>query len=123
MRGTQRQQKSPSDHGLTIYDSLEKHPELFLSAAVLEKTLSEKLKGLKLDQPIRTRSKVVKSAICQALGYPVPKSFLKTQPRFVGQNFDVYTQKSNNLQIWNEALSASRRYVLVRVDENDLVTL
>lgn len=122
MRSTQRQQKSPSDHGLTIYDSLEKHPELFLSAAVLEKTLSEKLKGLKLDQPIRTRSKVVKSAICQALGYPVPKSFLKSKPRFPGQNFDVYTQKSNNLQIWNEELSAARRYVLVRVDENDNVT-
>ena len=122
MPNSQEQLKTPKDHGLTIYDSLEKHPSLFLSQEQLQKTLRTKLAGLKLDQPIRTRSKVVKTAICRALGYPVPKSFLKTQPRFVGQNFDVYTQKSNNLQIWNEALSASRRYVLVRVNENDIVT-
>lgn len=118
----QEQLKSPKDLGLTIYDSLEQHPSLFLSQNALQEKLRKKLVGLKLDQPIRTRSKVVKSAICLALGYPIPKSFLKSQPRFVGQNFDVYTQKSNNLQIWNEALNASRRYVLVRVDENDLVT-
>ena len=52
----------------------------------------------------------------------MPKSFLKSKPRFPGQNFDVYTQKSDNLQIWNEELSANRRYVLVRVDQDDLVT-
>jgi hypothetical protein len=112
--------KLPEELGLTIYDSLEKHQELFLSQSDLETTLREKLAGLKLDQPIRTRSKVVKTAICQALGYPVPKSFIKSQPRFPGQNFDVYTQKSDNLQIWNEELSAARRYVLVRVNEDDL---
>ncbi len=118
----QDKRKAPKDLGLTIYDSLTDHPNQFLSQSQLEQTLKEKLKGLKLNQPIRTRSKVVKTAICQALGYPVPKSFLKSQPRFPGQNFDVYTQKSNNLQIWNEALSASRRYVLVRVSDDDLVT-
>ncbi|MFK7769913.1 MAG: hypothetical protein AB8B55_22085 [Mariniblastus sp.] len=121
-RHMQDQRKSPKDLGLTIYDSLTDHPDCFLSQTELEQTLQVKLKGLRLNQPIRTRSKVVKTAICQALGYPVPKSFLKSQPRFPGQNFDVYTQKSNNLQIWNEALSASRRYVLVRVSEEDLVT-
>ena len=108
--------------GLTIYDSLDNHPELYLSTVQLETKLRAQLAGLKLDQPIRTRSKVVKTAICQALGYPVPKSFLKSQPRFPGQNFDVYTQKSNNLQIWNEALSADRRYVLVRVNQDNIVT-
>ena len=112
----------PKSLGLTIYDSLDDHPELYLSTTQLETILRVKLAGLKLDQPIRTRSKVVKTAICQALGYPVPKSFLKSKPRFPGQNFDVYTQKSNNLQIWNEELSASRRYVLVRVDQNDILT-
>ncbi len=65
--------------------------------------------------PLRTRSKVVKSAVCEALGYPTPLAFKQTQPRFPGQNFDVYVQKSNNLQVWNEALVASRRYVLIRV--------
>ena len=38
-----------------------------------------------------------------------------------GQNFDVYIQKSNNLQIWNEELDASRRYVIVRVDEDNRI--
>ena len=117
-----RQTESLKTLGLTIYDSLDKHPNLYLSTTELESTLRLKLAGLKLDQPIRTRSKVVKTAICQALGYPVPKSFLKSKPRFPGQNFDVYTQKSDNLQIWNEELSANRRYVLVRVSQDDIVT-
>ena len=119
---SQANEDDPKTLGLTIYNSLDNHPELYLSTKQLETTLRLKLAGLKLDQPIRTRSKVVKTAICQALGYPVPKSFLKSKPRFPGLNFDVYTQKSDNLQIWNEALSADRRYVLVRVNQDDIVT-
>ena len=106
----------------TIYDSLSDSPELFLPTQTLEAVLRQKLKGTLLDQPIRTRSKVVKSEICKALGYPVPRSFLKSRPRFPGQDFDVYVQKSDNLQIWNEELSANRRYVLVRVGEDNTVT-
>jgi hypothetical protein len=64
----------------------------------------------------------VKGAVCEALGYPIPLSFRRCQPRFPGQNFDTYVQKSNNLQIWNEQVSASRRYVLIRVDDNQIVT-
>jgi hypothetical protein len=78
--------------------------------------------GLVLNQPLRTRSKVLKSKVCSVLGYPIPASFKKTQPRFPGQNFDTYVQKANNLQIWNEEVSSSRRYVLIRVDEKDVVT-
>jgi hypothetical protein len=103
---------------LTIYDSLELLPELVVPAAELESILKESLDGMLLDMPLRTRGKHVKTAICKALGYPAPRSFKKTQPRFPGQDFDVYVQKSNNLQIWNEALSANRRYVLVRVNED-----
>src|SRR5205807_8410871 len=108
--------------GLTIYDSLQQRLDLFLNDEELERTLNRGLHGLVLDQPLRTRSKVVKSRVCEALGYPIPKSFKKSQPRFPGQNFDTYVQKSNNLQIWNEEVSPSRRYVLIRVDENDKVT-
>ena len=93
---------------LSIYDPLEPRPELKFPTTDLERILNSKLIGLLLDQPIRTRSKVVKTAICKALGYPVPPSFRKTRPRFPGQNFDVYVQKSDNLQIWNEALAAGR---------------
>ena len=107
---------------LTIYDSLDGSPELLIPTAGLESILRSSLQGMLLDFPIRTRSKYVKSAICEAIGYPVPKSFRKTQPRFPGQDFDVYVQKSNNLQIWNEALDANRRYVLVRVGDDLRVT-
>ena len=108
--------------GLSIYDSLQAHLNLFIADEDLENILNKGLRGLVLNQPLRTRSKVVKSKVCEVLGYPVPSSFKKTQPRFPGQNFDTYVQKSNNLQIWNEEVSPSRRYVLIRVDDNDKVT-
>jgi hypothetical protein len=110
-----------SSSGLTIYDSLETRPELYLETRALERILNRALVGLDLNYPIRTRSKVLKSSVCQAMGYPVPKSFRKTQPRFPSQNFDTYVQKSNNLQIWNEEVAPSRRYVLVRVDNDEIV--
>ena len=71
--------------------------------------------------PLRTRSKKVKSEICNALGYSIPSSFKKTQPKFSGQRFDVYTQKSNNLQVWNEDLDLTRRYVLLRISNEDII--
>ena len=114
--------KAISSSGLTIYDSLETRPELYIDTRALERILNQALVGLDLNYPIRTRSKVLKSSVCQALGYPVPKSFRKTQPRFPAQNFDTYVQKSNNLQIWNEEVASSRRYVLIRVDDNQVVT-
>lgn len=110
--------------GLSIYDSVDDRPDLLIDHTSLERILNVALVGLDLDYPLRTRSKVAKAAICQALGYPIPKSFKRTkgQARFPGQNFDTYIQKANNLQIWNEKVSASRRYVLIRVDDNSAVT-
>jgi hypothetical protein len=35
--------------------------------------------------------------------------------------FDTYAQKANNLQVWNEELSPSRRYVILRVDEAEQI--
>ncbi len=110
------------ESGLSIYDAFQKHLDLFLIDEILQAILDDALRGLVLDQPLRTRSKVLKIAVCKALGYPVPKSFSKTQPRFPGQNFDTYIQKSNNLQIWNEEVSPQRRYVLIRVNDNNVVT-
>lgn len=65
---------------------------------------------------LRTRSKIVKAKVCEVLGYPVPPSFKKTRPRFFGPVFDTYVQTSDNLQVWNEELSPTRRYVLLRPD-------
>lgn len=110
--------------GYSIYDEIPiGHPTLWIPTPQLEHLLQMGLQGISLaGLPLRTRSKVVKARICRALGYPIPKSFKKTQPRFPGQFFDTYTQKSNNLQIWNEELSPSRRYVIIRVTDADEIT-
>jgi len=91
---------------------------------MLEALLNTHLKGKSLaGLALRTRSKVVKEAVCQALGYPIPASFQKTQPRFPGQQLDIYTQKSFNLQIWNEELAPERRYAIIQVTANDDIGL
>ena len=106
-----------SESKLTIYDYLNDRPDLFLTIDELENALLKELIGLSLaGYPIRTRSKVFKSAVCKALGYAVPTTFQKTRPRFPGQDFDTYVQKANNLQIWNEEVAPTRRYVLARPD-------
>lgn len=113
-----------SEHGLSIYDSIELDDKyLYIPSGELERILSNRLVGFSLSGlPLRTRSKIVKQEICKALGYPVPNSFKKTQPRFLGQNFDVYVQKSLNVQIWNEAIDTERRYVFLQVNDADVVT-
>jgi hypothetical protein len=107
--------------GLTIYDGLDNHPGLFYDMEILEEHLRRHLLRLKLAYPLRTRAKVVKQAVCEALGYPKPFSFARTRPRFPGQDLDVYVQKSNNLQIWNEEVVPTRRYAIIRLDRNDVV--
>lgn len=108
----------------SIYDIVsENKSSLWIPTQMLEEILNYGLINLCLkDFPIRTRSKVVKSKICEILGYPVPLRFKKTQPRFPCQNFDTYIQKSNNLQIWNEEISSARRYVIIKINENNIVT-
>jgi len=108
--------------GLTIYDLIGQDSPLWIPTPTLEKILNEKLGDISLaGLPNRTRSKKVKELVCEALGYPVPSSFRKTQPRFPCQNFDVYNQKSDNLQIWNEATDATRRYVIVKIANDDVI--
>lgn len=111
--------------GLSIYDPIViGNPELWIPTQELEQLLNRALVGVVslAGLPLRTRSKVIKESVCQALGYPVPSSFRKTQPRFPGQRFDAYAQKSNNLQVWNEEIAPTRRYVIIRVGDGDLVT-
>lgn len=110
--------------GLSIYSEVKNtYPHLFLSTNELEDILRKSLVGISLEGlPLRTRSKVVKSLICKALGYDIPNSFKKTQPRFPGQNFDIYIQKSMNVQIWNEEIDLTRRYVFIKVNPDDIIT-
>ncbi len=112
-----------SRSGLSIYDPVDAgNPDLWIPTPTLEALLSHSLVGLSLDGlPLRTRSRVLKECVCRALGYPAPRVFTRTHPRFPGQDFDTYIQKSDNLQIWNEDVNPTRRYVLIRLSANDVV--
>ncbi len=109
--------------GLDMYDHIDiGDPDLWIPSQELEQLLEEGLIGMSCSElPLRTRSKVVNQRICDIIGYPVPSTFRRTKPKFPGQLFDVYVQKSNNLQIWNEDISANRRYVIVRLNQDDAV--
>ena|SRR6266566_138290 len=91
--------------GLSIYDRIEiGDTALWVPAPELECLLDDGLRGVSLaGLPLRTRSKVLKQHVCGVLGYPIPPSFKKTQPRFPGQLFDTYGQKANNLQVYNNS--------------------
>ena len=128
--GVRMSEKTHSDYwyaisqsGFDIYAVQEVgHPDYWIPTPQIQQLLNDGLVGLSLGGlALRTRSKVVKQEVCKALGYPVPKSFRKTQPRFLGQQLDIYTQKSRNLQIWNEELSPNRRYAIIAISEDDIV--
>lgn len=109
--------------GKDIYTPIEiGDPDHWIPSQHIESLLNEAMRGLSLaGLPLRTRSKVVKTVVCSALGYPIPNSFKKTQPRFFGQQLDTYAQKSLNLQIWNEELSPTRRYAIIQVLQDDTI--
>jgi len=110
------------ESGCSIYDRIDEKSDLWINDKDLEKLLNKYLKGLSLNNmPLRTRSKFINQKICEALGYPIPKSFKKTNPRFPAQNFDKFLQKSNNLQIWNDEIVPNRRYVVIKINENDII--
>ena len=102
--------------GLTIYDGIDVDSELWIPTRALEDILNKNLKGFSVaGYPIKTRSKVVKEQICRILGYPVPKTFNKTKPRFPGQRFNTMVLKADNVQIWNEEIQIDTRFVMIRV--------
>lgn len=110
------------ESGFSIYDAVDMESPLFFDVLVLEDHLRRRLIGMNLNYPLRTRAKHSKTYVAAAMGYPIPKSFRKAQPRFPGQNLDVYVQKANNLQIWNEAVDPQRRYALIRVNDDAIIT-
>ncbi len=110
--------------GLSIYDPIEVGSDLWLPSDLLEVLLQTLMAGHRFEAvALRTRSKLAKSEVCKALGYPVPKAFrkLKQQARFPGPNLDTYVQTADNLQIWNAEISPTRRYVLIRPDADGVV--
>lgn len=106
----------------SIYDPpVDATSDLYYSVSELElliaRHLEEHLDAL-CGLPVRTRSKVAKGLICDALGYETPRSFTKTQPRFPHPNLDVAVQSANNLQLWNQEIDPARRYVVILTDSD-----
>lgn len=92
----------------------------FYTAHELEEILKDQLLGSTelANMPVKTRSKVAKELLCEALGYDTPGSFPRTSPRFPHLNVDLYVQASNNLQVWNQDVDAARRYVILIVKDD-----
>lgn len=111
------------DAQLSIHDSIDVgEPEFWFTSSELTAILRLYVVGMSLaGMAIRTRSKKAKSIVCEALGYPVPKSFPKKQPRFTGQKFDLYVQQANNLQVWNQEIDPERRYVLLMLNPDSVI--
>jgi hypothetical protein len=112
------------ESGQSIYDipKFEESDLVWYTKDQIEELIALEMVGKSFHGlPLRTRSKVSKTLVCESLGYEVPDSFKKTKPRFPAQNLDTYVQKSNNLQVWNEELDPSRRYLLIRLNDDDIV--
>ena len=99
--------------------------QFFYDPEGLEAILQDELIGRTdlADLPIRTRAKVAKSVVCEALGYQAPRSFPKMAggPRLPHPAIDVYAQQSSNMQIWNQEVDAERRYVILILSESQIV--
>ena len=109
---------------LTIYDHIDpENSNRYIPTSTLEEILSNALVGFSVaGYKNRARSKIIKTEVCKILGYPVPKKFEKTKPRFPGQNFDVFGQKGSNVQIWNETIDKDRRFAIIGIDKADRIT-
>src|SRR5712691_6695805 len=72
--------------GLSIYDPVvPNRKDLFFPREELEVALCEHLRGRELPGENKTKAKLAKQLVAEALGYPVPSAFQRTSPRFTGQ--------------------------------------
>lgn len=114
------QTKRIAESGVSLYDSIEVGGDLWMPADLMEAILQTELVGHQFpDVAIKTRSKLAKIEICNVLGYPVPKSF--SRRNFPGQNYDTSVQSANNFQVYNSEISPTRRYVLIRPNQERII--
>lgn len=107
--------------GASIYDA--RANDLYYADDELLYLFAEGLMGVSFQGlAIRTRSRVVKEHACRIMGYGVPKAFTRSSPRFPHQNLDVMVQKAHNVQVWNQDIDMDRRFIIVKVNEADVVT-
>jgi hypothetical protein len=122
------QAKEIRDHisrlGVDLYNApATADSQFFYSPDLLEELLKSELVGRTdlAGLAVKTRAAVAKKIVCEALGYDVPSSFKRASPRLPHPAIDVYAQQSNNLQIWNEEVDAERRYVILILNEHEIL--
>ncbi|MBM7366342.1 hypothetical protein [Gordonia hydrophobica] len=109
---------------LSLYDPpATADSNLFYTPAELEALLRAELVGRTelAGLAVKTRAVLAKSMVCSTLGYVPPKSFKRVNPRLPHPAVDVYAQQADNLQIWNEEVDAERRYVILVLDESQIL--
>lgn len=103
--------------GKTIYDPIEVgDPTFWFSIAQLQALVGEEIRGMQLGQPNKARSKLVKTRVCEILGYAAPEAFTRENPGIPGQDLFINTQASNNFQPVNKhtEIKPTRRYLIVQ---------
>lgn len=87
---------------ISVYDSpTNVESDDFFTVVQLEALLKKQLIGRTdlVGLAVRTRSRIAKTLVCEALGYQAPRSFKRVSPRLPHPLIDVYAQQSTNLQI------------------------
>lgn len=105
--------------GRSIYDP--PLPGLQWPDALLQARLADRLSGLRLAYALRRRAGVARTEVVAALGYRPPDAWRRVRPRIPAEDLEVVVMKANNVQLWNDDLTAGRRYAFLRVDDLDRV--
>ena len=111
---------------ISVYDSpTNAESDDFFTVVQLEALLKKQLIGRTdlAGLAVRTRSRIAKTLVCEALGYQAPRSFKRVSPRLSHPLIDVYAQQSTNLQIWNEEIDTARRYVILILDDKSITNV
>ena len=111
---------------ISVYDSpTNAESDDFFTVVQLETLLKKQLIGRTdlVGLAVRTRSRIAKALVCEALGYQAPRSFKRVSPRLPHPVIDVYAQQSTNLQIWNEEIDTARRYVILILDDKSITNV
>lgn len=111
LREAQKVRAIIQQRGVSVYDlPTNVESDDFFTVVQLEALLKKQLIGRTdlAGLAVRTRSRIAKTLVCEALGYQAPRSFKRVSPRLPHPLVDVYAQQSTNLQIWNEEIDTAR---------------
>lgn len=126
LREAQKVRAIIQQRGVSVYDlPTNVESDDFFTVVQLEALLKKQLIGRTdlAGLAVRTRSRIAKTLVCEALGYQAPRSFKRVSPRLSHPLIDVYAQQSTNLQIWNEEIDTERRYVILILDDKSITNV